>query len=234
MAQMVIHKARNDPSGAPPQCVDELAVLVGRAVDGCRTLVERDDERRTRDQTADNVGDDAVPRQLGEQQVKLARELDAFVAIAHVAGGHLRGDVPLESLELHAAEAPDERTRQRRLDEAPGGKDGTRLLDARFGNKRAAIGMQRDDVRQRQMMKRLAHACPAYAEQLGKSFFAEFGARWQPVLFDGANNLLIDALSGFGLRCGGRRALAARCASRASGTASTKGSGSVKHGVREI
>ena len=212
MAQMVIHQPRDHPRGTYRQRVDEFAMFIGCAVDARGALVERDDQRRARNQSAHDVGNDVVPSELGQQDVELAGQLDALVPVARGARGFLRRDVASSGAAAARAQTPHERPRKRRLDQATRRENRARLLDARLGDERPAIGMQRHDMGEREMMQRLAHARAAHAEQIGQCFLAELGARRQTVFFDRANDVLVDALRRLGLA----RASAPRAPLRAS------------------
>ena len=223
---MMIHQPRNDACRTHGSASTSSPCSSG-AVDGHRAGRARW-RGRPRDQPTHDVGDDAVPTTRpaagGTHPTAMPSWRSRAVRAAGAATCRFIAAVTLPR-------ASHEQTRQWRFHQAARGKHGAGLLDAGFGDERPAIRMQRHDVSEREMMQRLAHPRPTHAEQIRQRFFAELGTWRQAVFFDRANDMLIDALRGFGFA--GRLCLpSAVCTSRTAGTTSTDRGGCAKHGVR--
>ena len=186
------HQRRRPISVAVRDRVDQGQVLVVATSRLARRLVDRNDQRRARDQFLEEFRQHGIAAHLREIKVKLPRQFDPVSPVAPAIGGMLVIDQHAQGAKLGIAHRPGEVADDGLLDDAARLEHVARLFGRRTRDDRAAVRPDAHNVLVRQAEQRLAHHRPAHAENLAECVLGQFGAWGQAMIQDGIVNLAVN------------------------------------------
>ena len=167
--------------------------MVGVAADrGGAAAVERDDQRRARDQPAQEAGQGADAEGGGDRQMKRARQLDRRLAVALAQRLGLLAQQRAQAQHLRRVEFRRRLARHAGFQNASADEDVVRVGDGRRADEGAAIALDGDDVVVGERLEGAAHDGAAGVEQRADLLLRQLGARRQAVVDDGVEDRGID------------------------------------------